>query len=120
LTTLSAGLAGFVAVQHLGFLVLEMFLWKTPFGRKTFGLTREFAEESAPLAMNQGLYNGFLAAGLAWSLLPSTPPAEALHVRVFFLGCVLVAGVFGGLSVKKSILAIQAAPAAAALAATLM
>ena len=100
-----------VAVLHIGFLVLEMFLWQTPFGRKTFGLTAEFAKESAKLAANQGLYNGFLAAGLIWSLLID----HDVPVKTFFLACVFVAGLYGGLTVKKSILIIQALPAAIAL-----
>ena len=101
-----------VAALHIAFLILEMFLWQTPFGRKTFGLTAEFARESAKLAANQGLYNGFLAAGLIWSLTLTT---DALAVKTFFLACVVVAGLYGGFTVKKSILVIQALPAAAAL-----
>jgi putative membrane protein len=101
-----------VAVLHAGFLVLEMFLWKTAFGRKTFALTKEFAEESAKLAANQGLYNGFLAAGLVWGLIP---PGYNLEIKTFFLACVIIAGVFGAITVKKSILFIQAVPAAVAL-----
>ena len=98
----------FVAFEHLAFLVLEMFLWQTPFGRKTFGLTPEFARDSAKLAANQGLYNGFLAAGLIWSLTMIT---DAVAVKTFFLACVVVAGLFGGITVKRSILFIQAVPA---------
>jgi putative membrane protein len=102
-----------VAVLHVGFLILEMFLWRRPIGRKVFGLTAEFMEESASLAANQGLYNGFLAAGLVWGLL-SGP--EGFPVKVFFLGCAVVAGVFGAVTAKRSILWIQALPGAIALA----
>lgn len=101
-----------VAIEHLAFLILEMFLWRTPFGRKVFGLSPDFANDSARLAANQGLYNGFLAAGLLWSLTLTT---EALPVKTFFLACIVVAGVFGGLTVKRSILVVQALPAVIAL-----
>lgn len=101
-----------IAVMHAGFLVLEMFLWQTPFGRRTFGLTAEFARESAKLAANQGLYNGFLAAGLAWGLLASQGGHD---IKTFFLACVAVAGLYGGITVKRSILVIQALPAVVAL-----
>lgn len=99
-----------VAALHLGFLVLEMFLWTKQLGRKVFGLTPEFAAQSAKLAANQGLYNGFLAAGLVWGIL-----AHDFHAKIFFLACVIVAGVYGGLTVKRSILLIQALPALVAL-----
>ena len=101
-----------VALLHLAFLVLEMFLWTKPFGRRTFGLTPELAEASKALAMNQGLYNGFLAAGLLWGLI-----AGRRHVEIFFLVCVIVAGVFGAATAKRSILFVQALPAALALVA---
>jgi putative membrane protein len=104
-------LAGFVAVQHVLFLVIEMFLWKTPLVRKQFQMTEQLAKDSAPLAMNQGLYNGFLAAGLAWGIYEGR-----VDVLTFFLACVIVAGIFGGLSAKISILFIQGVPAAIALA----
>ena len=104
-----------IALEHLWFLVLEMFLWMKPYGLKTFSMTREEAASSAPLAANQGLYNGFLAAGLLWSLLV-TDPAQALALKVFFLGCVTAAGVFGGFTVSMRILLVQAVPAAVALA----
>ena len=107
------GLITLVAMEHLYFLVLEMFLWQKPLGLRTFGLTPEFAEQSAALAANQGLYNGFLAAGLTWSLLRKDDAALAL--KYFFLGCVVVAGIFGAATAKISILWIQAAPAALAL-----
>jgi putative membrane protein len=98
-----------VALLHVVFLILEMFLWTKPTGRRIFGLSKELAEASASLAMNQGLYNGFLAAGLFWSLVAGR------DVQVFFLVCVLIAGVFGGMTAKRSILIIQALPAAIAL-----
>ena len=103
----------FVALQHVGFLVLEMFLWKGRTGRRIFRTTPEFAAQSAPLAANQGLYNGFLAAGLLWSLLAGEPMAEAL--RLFFLVCVAVAAVFGAATVGRRILWVQGFPAAVAL-----
>jgi putative membrane protein len=106
-------LIGIVAALHLFFLVLEMFLWQKPAGRRTFGLTAEFAEQSARLAANQGLYNGFLAAGLIWGLVRGT---GGFDVKVFFLACVIVAGVYGAISVKRSILFYQAIPGALALA----
>jgi putative membrane protein len=95
-----------VAILHVGFLVLEMFFWNHPVGRKTFGMTKEVAESSASLAANQGLYNGFLAAGLVWGLV-----SHDFSVKLFFLSCVLVAGIFGGLTAKRSILYVQALPA---------
>ena len=105
--------AGLVALLHLWFLVLEMFLWNTPYGRRTFGLSPEYAAASKTLAANQGLYNGFLAAGLAWSLFPVV---GASAIRMFFLGCVIVAGMYGGLTVSRKIYAVQAAPGIVALA----
>lgn len=107
-------LIGFVAVQHVVFLVLEMFLWTKPLGLKVFRMTKETAEASAALAKNQGLYNGFLAAGLFWSLL-SADPAQAFPLKLFFLACVVVAGVFGAVTAHLSILFVQALPAAVAL-----
>jgi putative membrane protein len=89
-----------------------MFLWRTPFGRRVFGLTPEFAAASARLAANQGLYNGFLAAGLIWGLLAGH---DSFYIKIFFLTCVIVAGVYGGFTVKKSIIVIQALPALIAL-----
>jgi putative membrane protein len=101
-----------VALLHLYFLVLEMFLWDKPFGRRTFRLTPEFAAASKSLAANQGLYNGFLAAGLIWGLLLG----DAGHaIKLFFLGCVIVAGVFGAATVNRKILFVQALPGAVAL-----
>ena len=104
---------GLVAALHLWFLVLEMFLWRTPKGRATFGMTQEHADATATLAANQGLYNGFLAAGLVWSLLAGEP--TGYHAAVFFLGCVVVAGVYGAATVSKRILMVQALPAAVGL-----
>ena len=95
-----------VAILHLGFLVLEMFLWNHPVGRRMFKMTKEVSESSATLAANQGLYNGFLAAGLIWGLL-----SGQFSVKLFFLICVLIAGLFGGFTAKRSILYIQALPA---------
>ena len=106
-------LVGLVAALHLYFLVLEMFLWTKPAGRRAFGTTREFAEASKTLAANQGLYNGFLAAGLLWGL---SRGADGYAVVVFFLACVIVAGGFGGLTASRKILYMQALPAAVALA----
>jgi putative membrane protein len=107
-------LVAVVALLHVGFLVIEMFFWNTPFGHRSFNLTPDFAAQSAVLAANQGLYNGFLAAGLVWSLV--APKTMAFALKVFFLGCVIVAGVFGAATAKTSILFIQALPAAVALA----
>ncbi len=109
-------LIALVALLHLWFLVLEMFLWTKPKGRRTFGLTPEFAQQTRALAANQGLYNGFLAAGLAWGLWLG---AEGFAIKVFFLGCVIVAGVFGAATANRKILFVQAIPAALALAAVL-
>ncbi|MFZ0872685.1 MAG: DUF1304 domain-containing protein [Rhodanobacter sp.] len=102
-----------IALLHLWFLVLEMFLWTKPAGRRAFGLSAEFAEQSKALAANQGLYNGFLAAGLVWGL---SLGSAGFSVKLFFLGCVLVAGIFGGLTASRKILWIQALPAAIGLA----
>ncbi len=104
-------LVGLVALSHVGFLVLEMFFWDHPVGRRIFGMTPEVSAASAKLAANQGLYNGFLAAGLVWALW-----ADRRELKIFFLGCVIVAGIFGGLTAKTSILLTQALPAAVALA----
>lgn len=102
-----------VALLHLWFLVLEMFLWTKPLGLKTFRNTPEKAELSRVLAANQGLYNGFLAAGLLWGLWLGT---AGFQFKAFFLGCVIAAGVYGAWSVSRRILWVQAAPAVAALA----
>jgi len=102
-----------VALLHLLFLVLEMFLWTKPFGRRTFGLSKELAEATKGLAANQGLYNGFLAAGLIWGL---SIGSAGFPILFFFLVCVIVAGLFGAATAKRSILFIQALPGALALA----
>ncbi|MDR3465052.1 MAG: DUF1304 domain-containing protein [Xanthobacteraceae bacterium] len=103
-----------VALLHVYFLVLEMFLFTRPLGLKTFGNTAEKASEMAVLAANQGLYNGFLAAGLIWGLLQPAP-GFAFQIKVFFLACVIVAGLYGGYSAKRTIIYVQALPAAVAL-----
>jgi len=104
-----------VAVLHLGFLTLEMFLWDHPYGRKTFKMTPEYSKASATLAANQGLYNGFLAAGLLWGLVISNTSVE-----IFFLICVVIAGIYGGFTAKRSILYMQALPGVLALIAVLI
>jgi putative membrane protein len=114
--TAAFALTGLVALLHLWFLVLEMFLWTKPYGRRTFGLTPEKAEITRSLAMNQGLYNGFLAAGLGWGLLAGAEAGYA--VKVFFLACVIVAGLFGAATASRKILWVQAVPGAVALAFT--
>lgn len=101
-----------VALLHVWFLVLEMFLWEKPAGRRAFGTTAEFAAQSKVLAANQGLYNGFLSAGLLWSLCLG---ADGLALARFFLGCVLVAGLYGGFTASRRILLFQAVPAALGL-----
>ena len=115
MSTVANVLVGLVAALHLYFLVLEMFLWTKPLGIRTFGNTREFAEESKVLAANQGLYNGFLVAGLVWGLV-----ADNQDAKVFFLACVVVAGVYGAATVSRRILVVQALPAALALGAVLV
>ena len=102
-----------IALLHVYILVLEMFLWTTPRGRKAFGTTPEFAEASKVLAANQGLYNGFLAAGLFWGLAIGP---EGRAIQIFVLGCVLVAGLYGAATASKRILFVQAGPAAIGLA----
>ena len=107
-------LVALVAALHLYFLVLEMFLWTTPYGLKTFGNTPQKAQDTKVLAANQGLYNGFLAAGLIWGLLHAAP-AFAWQIKMFFLLCVIVAGLYGAYSVSRKILFVQAVPALIAL-----
>lgn len=102
-----------VALLHVYFLVLEMFLWTRPAGRKAFGLSVEQAESTKVLAANQGLYNGFLAAGLVWSLALG---AAGTPQKLFFLGCVLIAGLYGAATASRKILFIQGLPAAIGLA----
>jgi putative membrane protein len=107
-------LVALVAVLHLYFLVLEMFLWTKPLGLKTFNQSQQKADDSAVLAANQGLYNGLLAAGLIWGLVHPVA-GFGFEIKVFFLLCVIVAGLYGGYSVSPRIILIQAAPAALAL-----
>ncbi|MEQ1753294.1 MAG: DUF1304 domain-containing protein [Micropepsaceae bacterium] len=104
-----------VALMHIGFLALEMFLWNGPEGQRIFAMTPDFASVTSVLAANQGLYNGFLAAGLIWGAL-----SNRRDLQVFFLVCVVMAGVFGGLTAKTSILVIQGGPALLALACVLL
>ncbi len=101
-----------IALLHIYILILEMFLWDKPLGRRVFGQSAEQAAASKVLAANQGLYNGFLAAGLIWGLYLG---AAGFDIKVFFLACVLVAGIYGGFTAKRKILLIQAAPALTAL-----
>ena len=115
MTLLAQILVLLVALLHAYFLVLEMFLWTTPRGRAVFGTTKEFADESAALAKNQGLYNGFLVAGLVWGLV-----ADKDDVQIFFLICVIVAGLYGAATVNMRILVVQAVPAVLALGAVLV
>jgi putative membrane protein len=103
-------LVAIVALEHLYIMFLEMVLWTTPRGRAAFGTTVEQAQETATLAKNQGLYNGFLAAGLVWGLI-ATNDSVAFQFKVFSLGCVIVAAVFGGLTVSRRILLVQGGPA---------
>lgn len=103
-----------VALLHFYFMVLEMFLWTKPFGLKTFKQSKEQAKQTAVLAMNQGLYNGFLCAGLIWSLTQQDP-GFAVQTKIFFLMCVVSAGILGGCTVNKRIFYIQSGPAIAAL-----
>ena len=103
-------LVGLVALSHAGFLVLEMFFWNHPVGQKIFNMTPEVSAFSAALAANQGLYNGFLAAGLVWALW-----SKRRDLKVFFLGCIIIAGLFGGITAKASIIFTQALPALIAL-----
>jgi putative membrane protein len=115
MTVLAAVFVVIVAALHVGFLVLEMFLWRTPYGLRTFHMTREVAESSAVLAANQGLYNGFLAAGLLWGLI-GHGVISGRAILTFFLACVIVAGLYGAATVSRRIALIQALPAAIALA----
>ena len=110
-------LVALVALLHLCFLVLEMFLWDKPLGLKTFRQTPDKAAITKVLAANQGLYNGFLAAGLLWGLSLGT---AGTPIKVFFLGCVIVAGLYGAATVSRRILYVQGLPAAVALALVLL
>jgi putative membrane protein len=114
MSTIANILVALVAVLHIYFLILEMFLWTKPRGLKTFGNSLEKARDSAVLAANQGLYNGFLAIGLIWGLIHPNP-VFAFQIKVFFLLCVIVAGAYGAATVSMRILYVQAIPAAVAL-----
>ena len=118
MATVAAVLVAIVAAIHVYIVILEMVLWRTPRGLRAFGTDQAFADASATLAANQGLYNGFLVAGLVWGLLASDP--TGFQVKLFFLGCVIVAGVFGAATVSRRILVVQALPAALALAAVVL
>jgi putative membrane protein len=117
MTLVADAVVALVALLHVWFLVLEMFLWDKPAGLRAFGQTPQAAAASKVLAANQGLYNGFLAAGLAWGLLLG---AEGTGVKIFFLACVLIAGVYGGATASRKILVVQALPAAIGLALVLL
>jgi putative membrane protein len=118
MSTIANIVIAIIALMHVWFLILEMFLWDKPTGRRAFGLTPEFAAQSKVLAANQGLYNGFLAAGLIWGLILGG--GEGTHVKIFFLACVLVAGLYGGFTATRKVLWIQAAPAVVGLACVLL
>lgn len=113
MTTIANISVGFVACLHLYFLILEMFLWDKPYGRKVFGLSPEYATASKSLAANQGLYNGFLVAGLVWGLSLGVAGSS---IKLFFLGCVVVAGVYGAFTANRKILWFQGIPGAVAFA----
>ena len=119
MSTLAYVLIGFIAFLHVYILILEMFWWNTPKGQKAFKLTPEFTAQTQALAANQGLYNGFLAAGLFWSLLHPNP-IFAKQVALCFLCCIAIAGVYGALTAAKKILYIQTVPAALGIAAVLL
>ena len=110
-------LIGLVALEHIYFLVLEMFLWTAPRTRAAFGMSEQMAEATKVLAANQGLYNGFLAAGLIWGL---SLGAAGFSIKVFFLLCVVIAGIFGAATANRRILWVQAVPGAVALALVLL
>ncbi len=110
-------LVAVVALLHICFLVLEMFLWTVPVGLRVFGQSRDAAEASKVLAANQGLYNGFLAAGLIWALVAEN---NSHDLSVFFLSCVIVAGIYGAITASRMIIVVQAMPAALALACVLL
>ena len=114
---LADAVVALVAISHLGFLVLEMFLWETPLGLRVFRQSAERAAMTRVLAANQGLYNGFLAAGLIWGLMPGTGSSA---IKIFFLVCVIVAGIFGAATVSRRIFWIQAAPAVLGLVLVLL
>jgi putative membrane protein len=118
LKTTAEVLVGLVALLHLYIMVMEMFLWERKPGRELSGFDAEMARATAPMAANQGLYNGFLAAGLVWGLIASGSVGHS--VQIFFTACVLVAGVYGGITANRRILLAQALPGAIALAAVLL
>jgi putative membrane protein len=113
-TVVADTLVALVALIHVYILVLEMFLWTSPRGRRAFGTEPEFAQASRALAGNQGLYNGFLAAGLVWGLIAGG--STGFGARVFFLVCVAIAGLYGALTASRRILFVQTVPALVALA----
>lgn len=115
MSNLAVALIALVAALHLFFLALEMFLWTRPLGRKVFRQSREAAEQSKVLAANQGLYNGFLAAGLVWAVATGQR-----DVALFFLGCVVVAGLYGAATANRRIFFVQALPALLAIAAVVV
>ncbi|WP_337104308.1 DUF1304 domain-containing protein [Paenibacillus sp. YIM B09110] len=119
MVALSVILVALVALEHIYILILEMFMWTKPRAMRIFGTTKAFAEQTKSLAANQGLYNGFLAAGLAWGLL-HPDDAFGRQIQLFFLACVLVAAVYGGLTAKRSIVVTQGLPALIALAVVLL
>lgn len=112
MTIITYGLITLIALLHSYFLVLEIFFWDKPLGRRTFKLTKEFATVSKKLAANQGLYNGFLVAGLIWGLILGN---NGIAILLFFLSCIVIAGIFGGITVNNRIMLIQTLPAAIAL-----
>ena len=118
MSLIAAILVALVALLHVYILILEMFLWTGPRGQKAFGLTPEFAQQTKALAANQGLYNGFLAAGLIWSLL-HPQPEFAWQIALFFLACVAVAGIYGAATASRKILFIQTIPAVLAMLAVI-
>lgn len=113
MSLVAKALVALIAAEHIYILILEMFLWTTPRGLRAFNITEQYAGDTKVLAANQGLYNGFLAAGLIWSLV--APAALAIPLAYFFVGCVLVASIYGGLTANRRILFIQALPALVAL-----
>ena len=114
MSILASIVVAIVALMHVWFLILEMVLWDKPTGRRAFGTSAEYAAQTKVLAANQGLYNGFLAAGLFWGL--ALGGAEGMHVKLFFLSCILVAGVYGGFTATRKVLWIQGLPAAIGIA----
>ena len=118
MNTVALVLAGFVALEHVGFMILEMQFWNKPLGLKVFRRTQAEQDATFSLAKNQGLYNGFLAAGLVWGLFTPTPLGQPL--RMFFLGCVVLAGIVGAVTANPRILLVQGLPALAGLVATLL